>query len=208
MEFYDVVEKRRTIRDFTDQPVDREVVERILSAGMKAPSNDHLRNWEFVVVTDRDLIQTLLKKIPKQISEKRVDFIIKSWRLKDDCQVRMYKENIPKQYEMLYRSGCLILPFFKQNCPVLEPKSLSSLNDFASIWCCIENILLAVTAEGLGAAFRIPLGEEGPWIQEVLNHPKEYYLPCYIAIGHPVPDAAIGEQIPYNIQDKIHYNGW
>jgi nitroreductase len=79
MEFYDVVEKRRTIRDFTDQPVDREVVERILSAGMKAPSNDHLRNWEFVVVTDRDLIQTLLKKIPKQISEKRVDFIIKSW---------------------------------------------------------------------------------------------------------------------------------
>lgn len=53
MEFYDVVGKRRTIRDFTEMPVNTDSVKRILSAGLKAPTNDHMRNWEFVVVTEK-----------------------------------------------------------------------------------------------------------------------------------------------------------
>lgn len=65
MEFYSAVYARRTIRDFTDEPVDPEVLRRILAAGLRAPSNDHLRKWEFVVVTDHALIDQLLKRYPK-----------------------------------------------------------------------------------------------------------------------------------------------
>ena len=43
MEFYDVVDARRTVRDFKDEPIDPEVIKRIIAAGMKAPTNDHLR---------------------------------------------------------------------------------------------------------------------------------------------------------------------
>ena len=53
MEFYDAVEKRRTIRDFEDKPIDMEIIKRILSAGLKAPTNNHLRQWEFVIVNDK-----------------------------------------------------------------------------------------------------------------------------------------------------------
>lgn len=42
MDFYDVVNARRTIRDFTETPVVIDVVKRILSAGLKAPTNDHM----------------------------------------------------------------------------------------------------------------------------------------------------------------------
>ena len=43
MEFYEVIEKRRTIRDFNGEKLDGEVIQRIINAGMKAPTNDHMR---------------------------------------------------------------------------------------------------------------------------------------------------------------------
>lgn len=39
MEFYEAVEKRRTVRDFKDEPIDPDALKRILGAGMKAPSS-------------------------------------------------------------------------------------------------------------------------------------------------------------------------
>lgn len=208
MEFYDAVNNRRTIRDFKEEEIDKETIKRILSAGLKAPSNDHLRNWEFVVVNDKNIIAKIIKKIPKKVSEKRMDFIMNSMRLKDECQQKMYYDAIPKQYQMLYQSGCLILPFFKQKAPLLEPKTLSSLNAFASIWCCIENIFLASSAEGLACAFRIPMGDEVKYIAEVINHPGDYVLPCCISIGFPAEDAVINEQKEINVEEKIHFNQW
>lgn len=46
MEFYETVSKRRTIRDFTADGISREAVERIISVGLKAPTNDHMRDWQ------------------------------------------------------------------------------------------------------------------------------------------------------------------
>lgn len=48
MEFYDVINARRTIRDFKEEPIDMEVINRIVAAGMKAPTNDHMRDWHFL----------------------------------------------------------------------------------------------------------------------------------------------------------------
>ena len=53
MELYEAIEKRRTIRDFADKPIAAETVKRILSAGLKAPTNNHLRQWEFVIINDK-----------------------------------------------------------------------------------------------------------------------------------------------------------
>ena len=50
MDFYQVLEKRRTIRDFSDKKVTDEVLEKVLLAAFKAPTNDHLRQFEFIVV--------------------------------------------------------------------------------------------------------------------------------------------------------------
>ena len=41
MEFYDVINKRRSIRQFEDREIPRDVLERILDAGLKAPSSNH-----------------------------------------------------------------------------------------------------------------------------------------------------------------------
>ena len=59
MEFYDVINKRRSIRQFEDKEIPREGLERILDAGLKAPSSNHQRRWELVALTDKNIIKEL-----------------------------------------------------------------------------------------------------------------------------------------------------
>ena len=55
MEFYKVINQRRTTREFLEKEVDFEVIKRILEAGNKAPAWDHNRNWQFIVLrTDEE----------------------------------------------------------------------------------------------------------------------------------------------------------
>lgn len=56
MEFYDVINTRRSIRQFEDKTISRDVLERILDAGLKAPSSNHQRRWELVTLTDKTII--------------------------------------------------------------------------------------------------------------------------------------------------------
>lgn len=183
-------------------------MERIIAAGMKAPTNDHMRDWHFIVVDDKETVAKMIKKIPKKVSEKRVEFILNSWRMKDDCQREMYSDAIPKQHQMLFDAGCVLIPLFKQKKDLLQPKDLSALNAFASIWCCIENIFLAATEEQYACALRIPLGEDAEYVKSVLNFPDEYKMPCYIPIGKPAENAVLSVQKPYNMEERIHRNTW
>ncbi len=47
--------RRRTVRQFSDRPVPRSVIEACLEAASTAPSGAHLQPWHFVVVSDSDL---------------------------------------------------------------------------------------------------------------------------------------------------------
>ena len=67
MDFYEAVNKRRTIRDFENYVIDDDTLERIISAGMRAPTNDHMRDWAFIVIEDQSVTTELLQLIPKKI---------------------------------------------------------------------------------------------------------------------------------------------
>lgn len=209
MDLYEAIKKRRTIRDFEDKEVDHEVIEKIIQAGLKAPTNDHMRNWEFVVISDKEEKAKLIATLPKNMSKSDTVAILDHWKLTDEKQRKMYMDGIPKQFTMLYNASCLILPFFKQDWPLLHPESISSLNPFASIWMCIENILLAATAEGLYGVVRIPAAEgESEYIKQIIGHPDNYIMPCYISLGYLKSDAIIHEQYEYDAKEKIHINKW
>lgn len=51
-DFYDLMRRRRTVRDFSDKPVPREVIESCLRTAGTAPNGANLQPWHFVVVTD------------------------------------------------------------------------------------------------------------------------------------------------------------
>jgi iodotyrosine deiodinase len=54
-EFAADLARRRTVRQFSDRPVPRSVIEACLEAASTAPSGAHLQPWHFVVVSDPDL---------------------------------------------------------------------------------------------------------------------------------------------------------
>lgn len=53
MEFYEAINRRRTVREWKNKDVPQEVLERILAAGIQAPTHNHLREWEFIVLQER-----------------------------------------------------------------------------------------------------------------------------------------------------------
>ena len=54
MEFREVVRRRRMVRNYTGEPVDRQSLDRILDAGRRAPSAGHTQGQSFVVITSAE----------------------------------------------------------------------------------------------------------------------------------------------------------
>jgi nitroreductase len=52
MEYREVLRRRRMVRDYTDEPLDPEVVERILASALRAPSGGFSQGWAFLALTE------------------------------------------------------------------------------------------------------------------------------------------------------------
>lgn len=59
MEFFEMVERRRSVRSFTDEPVGKEEVTAILKAALSAPSSKNTRSSSFMVVEEPGLIERI-----------------------------------------------------------------------------------------------------------------------------------------------------
>lgn len=208
MELYEVLEKRRTYRDFSDREVSDEILRRVIGAAFKAPTNDHLRQLEFVVVRGRENIAKVIAPLVKNMATfKNLVFEVDDSGDKD--KMEMFADALPKQQKMLMDSGLLILPFFRQKqSPLLKPVEQSSLNYFASAWCALENMLLAATAEGLGTVFHIPVSDEADKIKEIVGAPKGYEFTCLLTMGYPAENAFLPKQKEINVEERIHANSW
>lgn len=68
-EFYDEVDRRRTIREFSDRPVDRQIIDDCLRAAGTAPSGANLQPWHFVVVTDPAIKRRIREDAEKEERE-------------------------------------------------------------------------------------------------------------------------------------------
>ncbi|MEV0321147.1 nitroreductase [Streptomyces sp. NPDC050658] len=57
MDVYEAVDSRRSVRAFSDEPVPKEVLERVLNAAARAPSSGNLQPWHLYVVTGEPLAE-------------------------------------------------------------------------------------------------------------------------------------------------------
>ncbi len=206
MELYEAIRKRRTVRDFATMQVPDEILRRLLEAGLKAPSHDHARDWHFVVLRNPEHIARVLKLVAHGAEIQTG--IIDHWETATECQKSMYYDALPKQVRMLSQSRCLVVPLFRADKELAASPDISSLNSFASIWCVIENILLAAAAEGLSCALRIPIQGEEAYVREAIHAPAGYRMPCYLAVGYPSEDARIIAQQEISTPDRIHAEQW
>lgn len=55
---------RKSVRKYLEKPVEEEKVQILLKAGMAAPTGKDVRPWEFVVVTERSLLDAMAEALP------------------------------------------------------------------------------------------------------------------------------------------------
>jgi len=203
LDFYETVDKRRTVREFQPKPVEEEKLMRILAAGLKAPSHNHLREWEFILVRDFEQRKRIvdLGVMAKDYSDKEVE---KATAPMAEWERPAYLAALPVQRRMLMSSPELLIVCLRMRKPLAECKTLYELNNFASVWACTENILLAMATEGLFGVTFIP--HETTTLKKMLEIPDDYEVSALVPIGYP-KDYFV-KQRPLSLREKIHYNKW
>lgn len=161
MEFYETVARRRTVREFRPDPVPETTVRRVLQAGLRAPSNAHLKYWQFVLLRDREqrrrAVVEGLRARNLQRGEEVESFVS---QFSDDTLKEVYRRSLPVQLTMMLEAPELLIVCYKIK-PLSQCKTLFELNPLASVWMCIENIMLALASEGLYGCTYTPYDAEG-----------------------------------------------
>ncbi|MFA8344216.1 MAG: nitroreductase family protein [Rhodothermaceae bacterium] len=205
MEFYKVIENRRSIRDFSQKEVEEEKISRILDAGIKAPSYNHKREWDFMLIKDPGLRKAVVKTedLSGKISPQNLKNILFE---EDNFMADMYLDAIPKQKSMLLQAPELLIVVYKPKTEIKESQNIYDLNCFASVWCCIENILLAITEEDLYGVTYIP--QRTVEMKSLLNIPKELEIAALIPFGQKADLAVVPKQKEREVEKHIHINKW
>ncbi|MCD8108830.1 MAG: nitroreductase family protein [Clostridiales bacterium] len=207
MDFYEAVERRRTTREFLDKEVDFEAIKRILEAGNKAPTWNHNRNWSFIVLRtdeEKEFAFVEAKKIADKFDAEKYLNVPRPYPV--TLGQKMYAHAMPRQFTMLKDAPYVIIPVFK--CKELNGGSVSKLNPFSTIWCVVENIFLAATAEGLSCSMRIPLNDEHDKVKARLKVPATYMMPVFIGVGYADPNEKELEQKYPDLEKQIHFGRW
>ena len=134
--------------------------------------------------------------------------LLKDWNLNDNEQQEAYRNAVPKQHKMLMDASAVIIPLLKEKSDLLHSDNISHLNGFASIWCSVENIFLAATAEEYACTLRVPLGDEGEYSRKVLGYPEDYFMPCFIGIGRPQKNITAIKQKDIDLKQRVHWDKW
>ena len=196
MEFQEVVRKRRMVRHFTNEPVEAEVIQRIVDLARHAPSAGFTQGQSFVVVTRSDLKQ----KIANLCGEEEYaasgfhPFISEAPVLIVPCTSEAAYHRRYQEADKLMEDGTETIwpvPYW-----------------FMDIGCSIMVILLAVVNEGLAAGF-VGLDDLAA-LRSLLHIPEEATPMGIIPIGHraqdiPSPSLKRGRK---PIAETVHWEGW
>ncbi|MCC6276869.1 MAG: nitroreductase family protein [Oligoflexia bacterium] len=178
-ELQSLIEQRRSIRKYKSDDVPKELIEKIIQAGLWAPSGKNLQNWRFVVVT----------------GSKRDAYLKYSQRSWANIKVILEKKLKPSLYEFTERffytlgNAPVIIFCLSKNDP--NEKYLTSVG---SVYMALQNMILTAEAHGLGTC---PMGAPLEIGEEVKNFLGKdvtagLELLCAVTVGYPdhAPPAA------------------
>lgn len=205
MELKDAIERRRTVRDFQKKDIPADIVEYAIENGFKAPTYNHLRDWDFIIVNS---LESKIKLVESEELDRSINLneLKESFKHEDEVMQEMYLDAIPKQKKMILEAPCVIVAIFKPKTRVADATRIYDLNCIASIWACIENILLSLAENDVFGVPYIPQNIES--IKEKLNIPNELEVAAVIPIGYKAENAKILKQKEVNIHDRMHFDMW
>jgi nitroreductase len=174
MEFADVVRRRRMVRRFADEPVDRAVLDRIAAAAKRAPSAGFSQGQRLVIVTD----PAMRRRLGAACGEDQyADIGLGRWV--SECAAQFIPCISEEIYHRRYREPDKVDDDGNEmDWPV--PYWWMDIGATALL------IHLAAIDEGLAAGFAGPFGDET--IESILGLPPEFVAVGVVPVGRPLED--------------------
>ena len=179
MEFYEVIEKRRTIRMFK-KGASEEQLRRIISAGAKAPSAGGRQPWEFIMIDDPKVIDQLAE-IKYQLNRKI---------LPQEGEGQREVEEKALNQKKWFRDASFVAVCSQAVRAHPSERQIKVNHNISSVWLCVENMSLAAVAEGLGSNIISFWGRQKEEAEKVLGLPEGYELLAMMKFGEPGEEGA------------------
>ena len=196
--FFELMRRRRTVRDFSDREVPREVVEDALLTAGSAPSGAHRQPWHFVVVTD-----TAKKAAIREAAERE--------------EREFYGRRAPKEWlEALAPLGTDANKPFLTTAPVLiavflrrfsfvqddgsgKRKRLKNYYTSESVGIATGLLIAALHNAGLATLTHTPSPMR--FLNRLLGRPRDERPYVLVVAGYPAPDAQVPVLERYGLEE-------
>ena len=197
MDLYQTMRNAPATRRFRSEPVSREVLLRVLDAARFAPSGGNRQGWRVIAVEEartrralRDLYWPHWRAYLEYTGAAQMlanpddhdPARIRALRQADAFADRLHE--VPLHLVVCVRIADLAITDAELDRP--------SIVGGASVYPFVQNVLLALRAEGLGASLTTLLIPAEPEVKRLLSIPDEIAVAAYVAVGHradPWPQA-------------------
>lgn len=181
--FYANLDGRRTVRDFSDRPVDRALIETIIKTASTAPSGANKQPWNFCVVTNPET-----KAKIREAAEKE-EFENYHGRMSDDWLDDLKKFGTNHIKEFLTTAPYIIVAFKKafDYGPDGEKEKNYYVNESVGLACGM--LIAAIHNAGLVTVTHTPSPMN--FLQKVLERPDNERPFLLLPVGYPADDAQV-----------------
>jgi nitroreductase len=186
--------RQRACRSFLPDPISDDVVERILTAATHAPSAENSQPWRFVVVRDEAKRKAI------------VDIATKVWEggAREHSAPKLTKQLLADVDQATSGGGIAVAPVIVIVCG--DPANTFPSAMESSIWPCVQNLLLAATAEGLGAALTTLATLIPGRLHELLDLPEDITPYAVVPLGKPA--RPLGKPHRRPTSEVTRHDGW
>jgi coenzyme F420-0:L-glutamate ligase / coenzyme F420-1:gamma-L-glutamate ligase len=189
----DVLTARRTVREFTAEPVDPGAVRRAVAAAITAPAPHHSTPWRFVVLESERARTALL------------DVMLAAWvtDLRGDGFTEDQIARRVRRGEPLRRAPLLIVPCLHAEAAHRYPDGRRNTAEremfLVAIGAAVQNLLVALAVEGLGSCWVSSTMFCRPVVTQALGLPPAWEPMGAVGVGHPAAPAP--DRPPRNAAD-------
>jgi nitroreductase len=201
-EMLDWLRSRRSVRAFTDQPIDRDVLLRVLEAAITAPSSTNRQPWRFTVVRSAALRRRVVDAVARRTAEIKA-IIARSHHAED---FGSYGDFF---HEPLAAAAVIVVPQYRPYPDLIanliesgggDPTRFATASAMQAELCstsaAIMALLLQAHAEGLGACMMAGPMVARDEIQALLRIAEPWRMLGAIALGHPAGAAPAQSRKP------------
>jgi dehydro coenzyme F420 reductase / coenzyme F420-0:L-glutamate ligase / coenzyme F420-1:gamma-L-glutamate ligase len=191
----DVLTARRTVRDFTSEPVDPAAAGRAVAAAITAPAPHHSTPWRFAVVATPQAQAVLL------------DDMLAAWvaDLEGDGFTKEQIARRVRRGDPLRRAPLLIVPCLDAEAAHRYPDGRRNAAEremfVVAMGAAVQNLLVALAVEGLGSCWVSSTMFCRPVTRRALGLPESWEPMGAVGVGHPAHPAP--ERPPRDPEDYI-----